>query len=84
MEGEHQACFAGTKMEPALIGSGLALGFAMAKPRLCAAPRSGRHGNQWEEEGEDERFNNISINQGDGRRKQPKVWFVGTISYRDA
>ena len=59
MEGEHQACFAGTKMEPALIGSGLALGFATAEPRLCAAPRSGRHGNQWEEEGEDERFNNI-------------------------
>jgi hypothetical protein len=23
------------------------------------APRSGRHGNQWEEEGEDERINNI-------------------------
>ena len=46
-------------MEPALIGSGLALGFATAEPRLCAAPRSGRHGNQWEEEGEDELINNI-------------------------
>ena len=56
MKGEHQACFTGTKMKPALIGSGLALGFATAEPRLCAAPRSGRHGDQWEEIGEDECF----------------------------
>ena len=46
-------------MEPALIGSGLVLRFAMAEPRLCAAPRSGRHDNRWEEEGEDERIDNI-------------------------
>jgi hypothetical protein len=59
MESKHQACFDGPKMEPALIGSGLVLGFAMAEPRLCAAPRSGRHGNQWEEGGEDKRINNI-------------------------